>query len=270
MPLTSVAVIGNLSRDRVGAQIRVGGGPFYAGRALRALGRRGTILTKCSQEDRRRLLTPLVCLGLPVLWREAPSTAAFEIGYDGEEREMTVEALGPEWTVDEIADWVAKGLAGAEWVQVAALRRGEFSAEALAELARGRRVLLDGQGLVRPAATGPLEPDGAYDPEVLRHVAVLKLSEFEAVLLGGLDEEPLSRLGVPEIVVTLGSRGALVLDRGRLEHVTGRPVVPAVDPTGAGDAFGAAYLAARATGNGPVGAARRACSLVADLLSGRL
>jgi 2-dehydro-3-deoxygluconokinase len=70
--------------------------------------------------------------------------------------------------------------------------------------------------------------------------------------------------------VTLGSRGALVLDRGRLEHVPGRRVEPTVDPTGAGDAFGAAYLTARAAGNGPAGAARRACGLVADLLSGRL
>jgi sugar/nucleoside kinase (ribokinase family) len=263
-------VIGNVSRDRIAGRIRVGGGPYYAGRALRALGRSGVILTKCAQEDRRRLLTPLACLGLPVLWREAPSTAAFGIAYGGEEREMTVEELGPEWTAAEIRDWVAKGLAGVEWVQVAALRRGEFTAEALAELARGRRIMLDGQGLVRPPATGPLLPDSEYDPAVLEHLTVLKLSEFEAHLLGGLDEEALRALGVPEVVVTLGSRGALVLERGRVEHVQSRPVEPAVDPTGAGDAFGAAYLVARATGNGPVGAARRACGLVADLLSGRL
>ncbi len=263
-----MAVIGNVARDRVGGRIRVGGGPYYAGRALRALGRRGAILTKCSQEDRRQLLTPLVCLGLPVFWREGSSTAAFDIAYQGEEREMTVEELGPEWTAAEIADWVAAALAGAEWVQVAALRRGEFPADALAELARGRRIMLDGQGLVRPAVTGLLQPDAAFDPAVLQHVAVLKLSEFEAGLLGGLDEEPLGRLGVPEVVVTLGSRGALVLDRGRLEQVPGRPIVPAADPTGAGDAFGAAYLAARAAGNGPFGSARRACALTADLLSG--
>jgi 2-dehydro-3-deoxygluconokinase len=99
---------------------------------------------------------------------------------------------------------------------------------------------------------------------------VLKLSEFEAGLLGGLGAGALERLGVPEVVVTLGSRGALVLDRGRLEHVPGRPVEPSGDPTGAGDAFGAAYLAARAAGSEPVGAARQACGLVADLLGGRL
>ena len=109
-----------------------------------------------------------------------------------------------------------------------------------------------------------------YDPAVLEHVSVLKLSEFEARLLGELDADSLGSFGVPEVVVTLGARGALVLERGRLEQVVGRAVEPVADPTGAGDAFGAAYMAARAAGNGAVGAARRACALVADLLSGRV
>jgi sugar/nucleoside kinase (ribokinase family) len=251
--------------------VRVGGGPFYAGRALRALHRRGVVLTKCAGEDRRTLLTPLVCLGLPVLWQASASTAAFGIDYGGEERHMTVDGLGDEWTPEEIRGWVGRGLDGAGWVQVAALRRGEFSAQALAELARGRRVLLDGQGLVRPPATGPLEPDADYDPSVLEHVSVLKLSEHEAELIaGGLDQDALRSLGVPEVIVTLGSRGALVLDRAGLEQVPARAVEPAGDPTGAGDAFGAAYISARADGNGPAGAARRAAGLVADLLAGRL
>ena len=183
---------------------------------------------------------------------------------------MTVEALGPEWTAAEMRDWVARGLDGAGWVQVAALRREEFSADALGELARGRRVMLDGQGLVRSPATGPLVADAGYDPAVLKHVSILKLSEFEANLLGGLGEHALRRFGVAEIVVTLGSRGALVLDRNGLEHVPARPIDPGVDPTGAGDAFGAAYLVARAEGGGPVGAARRACALAADLLAGSI
>jgi sugar/nucleoside kinase (ribokinase family) len=183
---------------------------------------------------------------------------------------MTVPELGADWTPDEVREWVSPGLAGVDWVQVAPLRRGEFPPETLAALARGRKLLLDGQGLVRPPTTGPLEPDADFDPAVLEHVAVLKLSEFEAELLGGLDEVSLRAFGVAEVVVTLGSRGALVLDRRGLTEVPGRPVEPAVDPTGAGDAFGAAYLVARADGNGPVGAARFACGIAADLLSGRL
>jgi sugar/nucleoside kinase (ribokinase family) len=262
-----VGVIGNTASDRIGGKTRPGGGPYHAGRALRALGRHGVILTKCADEDRRRLLTPLVCLGLPVLWHESETTAAFELTYDGENREMVVEEQGAEWTAGEMSGWVAKALAGVEWVQVAALRRGEFPPDALAELARGRRILLDGQGLVRAPGTGPLHTDAAYDPAVLENVSVLKLSEQEASVLGALDEDGARALGVAEVVITRGSRGVLVLERGRLEEVPVRPVEPVADPTGAGDAFAAVYLASRAAGNRPVGAARRAAALVADLLS---
>jgi len=74
---------------------------------------------------------------------------------------------------------------------------------------------------------------------------------------------------VAEVVVTLGSRGSLVLARGRLERVTARPLKGRVDPTGAGDAFAAAYLAGRAGGQSPVASARRATALVGGLLGGR-
>jgi sugar/nucleoside kinase (ribokinase family) len=43
-----------------------------------------------------------------------------------------------------------------------------------------------------------------------------------------------------------------------------------IDPTGAGDAFAAAYLVSRSTGHAPTAAARRATALVAGLLGRRL
>ena len=83
-------------------------------------------------------------------------------------------------------------------------------------LARDRRLSFDGQGLVRPARTGPLVLDAEYDPEVLRHVSMLKLAEEEArVLVGEPDAEALASLGVPEILVTFGSEGSLVFADGR-------------------------------------------------------
>ena len=63
---------------------------------------------------------------------------------------------------------------------------------------------LDGQGLARPERPGPLVLDADYDPEVLRHVSVLKLAEEEAVtIVGETDEDALRSLDVPEVVVTL-------------------------------------------------------------------
>jgi sugar/nucleoside kinase (ribokinase family) len=262
-----LALVGSLSLDRVdGGPRRIGGGAYHGGRGLRLLAaQRGRIVAKCAQADRRELLPRLVALGLPVTLWNGGSTHVFSIRYDGDARVMEVESVGDPWQPRE----VAAALAGAAAVHVAPLLRSDFSPETLAEIARGRRVSLDGQGLVRPARTGPLELDRDFDPGLLEHVSILKLAEEEArVLVGEPDESALAELAVPEVVVTLGRRGALVFADGRLERVEARPV-PTADPTGAGDAFSVAYLAARSDGQAPAAAARRATALVAALLAGQ-
>lgn len=261
-----IAVVGNLSCDRVdGGPPRVGGCPYYAARALRALGRPALIVARCARADRELLVAPLVRLGVPVEWLPARATAAFSILYEGEGRRMTVDAVADPWGPEEALG----ALAGIEWVHVAPLARTDFPPETLAALSAGRRLSLDGQGLVRPARTGPLELDAGYDPELLRHVSILKLAEEEAaVLVEGLDERALRRLGVPEVVVTLGAHGCVVYTGGVAERLPASRVA-AADPTGAGDAFAAVYLDARSSGEAPPAAARLAGSLVAGLLSGQ-
>jgi sugar/nucleoside kinase (ribokinase family) len=267
-----IGIVGNLSRDRVdGSKPRVGGGPYHCGRALRALGRSGVLVAKSAEADRRELLTPLVCLGLPVRWHAAASTAEFTMRYEGDARTMWVEQLGEPWTPEEAEGWVANALAGIDWVHVAPLARSDFPSETLTVLGRGRRLSFDAHGLVRRPTTGPLELEADYDANVLDQISLLKLAEDEAeLLLDGLDAKALRNLGVPEVVVTFGSRGSLVYSAGRLERVTARSIPGEVDPTGAGDAFAAAYVAARASGQAPSSAAHRASGLVTDLLSGRL
>jgi sugar/nucleoside kinase (ribokinase family) len=263
VPSPQLAVIGNLSRDLVdGGPPRTGGAPYWAGRGLRALGLPALLAVKCAEADRELLAPALLELRLPVLWLESSSTAAFSYRYAGDRREMTVDALGDAWSPED-ARFVGPG----GWVHVGALARSDFPAATLAELASGRVVSLDGQGLVRPARTGRLELDSDYDPGVLRHVSILKLAEEEArVLVGDPSHQALASLGVAEVVVTLGSRGSLVLAGGRLEQVDAERVDGEVDPTGAGDAFAAAYLAARSRGVEPLGAAREATALVGRLL----
>jgi sugar/nucleoside kinase (ribokinase family) len=260
----TVAVVGSLALDRIdGGRPRIGGCPYYGARALRLLGVHGLVAAKCAAPDRRLLLPPLARLGLPVAWQDSTVTTAFSIGYEGDRRSMVIEAIADPWTPDQVR------LPPGSWVHVAPLTRADFPPETLSAIGRGRRLSLDGQGLVRPARTGPLQLDGDYDPALLRAVSILKLAEEEAELLvEGLDERALGRLGVPEVVVTLGARGCVVFADGIAELVRARRVA-SLDPTGAGDAFAAAYLAARSRGNPPTAAARRASALVSDLLAGR-
>lgn len=258
-------MIGPLSRDRVnGRADRIGGPPWYAARALRAVQQEAMVVAKCGEFERRSYLRRLAALGLPVSLAAAGETTSFSFSYDDAgDREMRVEAIGEPWGD---GDEPERALRRVEWVHVAPLLRGDFPPEALERIARRRRVLLDGHGLVRARQVGPLRLDADFDRELLRHVSILKLSEEEAqTILGGGDLEDLRELGVPEVVVTFGAGGSLVLTRDATVRVTARPARG--DPTGAGDAFSIAYLSARAGGHRPVSAARRASALVSALLT---
>jgi sugar/nucleoside kinase (ribokinase family) len=169
---------------------------------------------------------------------------------------MMVDQAGDSWSPAD-AEAVPRGA----WVHVAPLLRSDFPVDTLAALAKGRRLSLDGQGLVRVSEEGPLRLDADFDPALLANVQILKLAEEEAEVVGAVD-----RLGVREVLVTYGARGSRVYYEGRAEEVGAWPV--AADPTGSGDAFSAAYLAGRSRGLTPVSAARRATAVVGALLTG--
>jgi sugar/nucleoside kinase (ribokinase family) len=101
-------------------------------------------------------------------------------------------------------------------------------------------------------------------------VTTLKLSEEEArVVAGGpFDGGAAARLGVPEVLLTLGSHGAVVFAGGETFVPAAWPVL-GVQTTGAGDAFMVGYATARADGADAVEAARHASRLVAELLEER-
>jgi sugar/nucleoside kinase (ribokinase family) len=263
-----LAVIGPLARDVVdGGAARIGGGPWHAARALHALRQEAVVVAKCGEPDRRSYLRRLAALGLPVSLAVGDETTSFSFRYDdGQRHEMRVDAIGEPWDEEDEPERVLRRV---EWVHVAPLLRGDFSAETLERLARRRQVLLDGQGLVRTRSLGPLALDAGFDPAILRHVAILKLAEEEArAIIGDGELEELRSLGVPEIVVTFGAGGSHLVTRDASVRVTTRAVHG--DPTGAGDAFSVAYLSARAGGHRPLSAARRASALVAALLSNSL
>jgi sugar/nucleoside kinase (ribokinase family) len=259
-----LGVIGHLSRDTVaGAPPRIGGGPWYAGRALRALGDDAVLFAKCGDEDRASWQRNLAAIGLPASLVTGGETTAFSFRYGADgARTMHVDAVGEPWQLNEPPSGLLRRV---EALHVAPLLRSDFDAAALERLGAGRRLLLDAQGLVRVPKLGPLELDRDYDPDVLRRVSILKVSEEEADVLAGGDLDALADLGVPEIVVTLGERGSVVIVNGVPEVVPARPVGD-IDPTGAGDAFSSAYLSAREAGHAPASAARRATALVAAVL----
>lgn len=265
----SVTVLGNLSVDLVNDDPPSPGGcPSFAGIALAPLGEAALLVTRGATADLPLFADVLGALEVPYRVLPSATTSSFGLRYTGDHRVMTVEAIGPSWTPDDV-----DGLDLGPWVHVSPLLRSDFPVEVLAALsARGCRLSYDGQGLVRAPRLGPLTVDGGYDRAVLRYIQVLKLDDDEADIVAGrpFDTEAAAGLGVPEVVVTHGSGGCDLYVDGAQFHVPAARPVLGVHATGAGDMFTVTYVAGRAAGRPPLDAAQRASTFVAERLQERL
>ncbi len=231
--MSAVGVIGHEAADIVitdaGTERRPGGTPIYARRSLEALGVASVVVERGGFGSRLH-------------------------HHDGT-LEQRVEAIGQPFAPDDLLAAVA----GCDWVILGGQTAGDFPPRTIAALAdAGHRVALDGQGLCRGDAPGPvrLRP---FPPEAVRGVSILKLNRAEAeAAAGSLEPKALGGLGAPEVAVTLGRDGALGVAEGQSwrSEPTGTGLY--ADPTGAGDTWTAAYVVHRAAGDSPEAAARAA------------
>ena len=121
---------------------------------------------------------------------------------------------------------------------------------------KGKKVILN------PAPAHPLPAD------LLRHLYLITPNETEAEMITGVkitDESSageaaraLSGMGVQHVIITLGSKGALIYSNGKAEMVPALKV-EAVDTTAAGDEFNGALTVALSEGRSLKEAARFAC-----------
>ena len=97
-----------------------------------------------------------------------------------------------------------------------------------------------------------MEPSKRIPGKILRaakSVDLFFVSDEEATMLTGYGNpkkafKRLLKLGIPGVVMKLGKRGCLIADDGTVQQVPSFPM-RAVDSTGAGDAFTAAFLQAQ-------------------------
>ncbi len=256
-----VGIVGQTARDLMsgpegGAPVeRLGGAPVYSARALRFAGHEPIVVAKGPHLD-----------GAVNLPSRTMFVSRLELLAAG--LRQTIEATGDPFTAQEAVETIAPALADCRWVLLGGQTAGDFPPETIAALVdAGLRVIVDAQGLARGPHPGPvrLRP---FPLEALDGATAVKLNEDEARALGvGRDERALRRLGLPEVIVTLGERGALVIADGTSAFV--EPTAPPfANPTGAGDSWAALYAAARGAGANPGAAAEQATHGVEALYGG--
>jgi 2-dehydro-3-deoxygluconokinase len=193
------------------------------------------------------------------------------------------------WRKDSAArHWLEAPDAGKVLLRLAAARMVYLSGISLAILSPADRELLIAALAQCRAAGGSVVFDNNYRPRlwesaaeaaevyrrVLAHcdIALLTLDDEQALFGPGDAAAAIERtraLGVGEVVVKRGGEPCVVWAGGRSVEVAPAPVAEVVDTTAAGDSFGAAYLAARLSGQEPEAAARAGHRLAGTVIRHR-
>ena len=244
-------VLGHITKDIIRVDDKVerempGGTVYYTSMALRSLGLRVAAVTKVSRQDRDSLLHELEETGISVFCIESEETTVFENIYAGESLDPRVQRVrsvaSPFLPVDlpEITAAV---------FHVGPLTNMDVSVDLLREISlRGDLVSLDVQGLLRKITHGEIrEEDWQEKEKGLVYVDILKADEKEATILSGENDTEkaarrLSDFGPQEIVITCGSRGALIFAKGEFHRIPALHARIKKDPTGCGDTFVAGYV----------------------------
>ncbi len=259
-------VLGHICTDlQPDGTTRLGGTGLFASLTAHRLGLRTAVVTACTDDFDLSLLPP----DLLVLRQPSPETTVFENRYHPEGRTQMLHArarsieLGPSGVI------LPEACQKAPIVHLAPIIQ-EVPKDGCA-LFEGAIVGATPQGWIRTFdAPGATPSVVTTDPKTLlalpwngREIVVLSEEDVQH------DEDLVYELAqmLPLVVLTRAERGCTVFVSGQPDDVPAYPA-NAVDPTGAGDVFAAAFFSALRRHDDPVHAARWACAAAACSVEG--
>lgn len=221
--------IGHVARDLQPGGHTIGGAVTYAALTAQRMGLCPAVVTSLGPDVDSSTALP----GIPVHVVPAAATTTFRNTYRDGRRKQRIEGMASRLGIDDVPEeWRAAPL-----VMLAPLA-GEVDG-GLATAFPNATVLASLQGWLRRwDDEGLVSPAYWAGGGVLPHVDAAVLSVDD---LGSRDWLEGWRRTTPVLIVTAGVGGSVVYSGGRRHDVRAFPVRE-VDPTGAGDVFGAAYL----------------------------
>jgi sugar/nucleoside kinase (ribokinase family) len=257
---TTALVVGTVTLDFERRDDRLDEGPggvvHHAGLTLLRLGAAVRVVTRV-HPDHVGLLDPLRAEGAEVLALKSRSTTTYRNDYTGPVDQHELLAQSDTIAAEDLpADW-----RHADVVHLGPLHPADLEPEVV-ECVQGL-IGLDLQGLLRRPGAGQVRLRS--NPNLGRYLTNVQVvhanqSEIEVARGGDSLEAFAARHEIPEMLVTEGEQGALLLTDDRCVAVSANPRHGPYR-VGSGDAFLSTYLLLRARGHAPLEAASGAADL---------
>jgi len=245
-------VIGHITKDLTPDGDQPGGSASYAALTARALGQRVGMVTSWGEDT-----YPEILEGVAVANNPSEDCTTFENKYTPEGRVQRLEKIASNLAYYHIPE---------SWRQAPIVHLAPVAQEVQPDIVRhfpNAHIFLTIQGWLRQ-----WDADGIVSPADWPEARYILQQVHAAVL----SEEDIQRdqytidafaAATPILVVTRGANGATLYTEGRVEHIPAVEVEE-VDPTGAGDIFGAAFFTHLTQNRDPLQAAEFATKIAAD------
>ncbi|WP_442591170.1 PfkB family carbohydrate kinase [Pedobacter sp. AW31-3R] len=250
-----ICCIGHLTLDKVVTPYTsihmAGGTSFYFSNAIRNMDTKYCLVTAVAETEIASV-EALREKGITVEVLPSAHTVYFEniYGHNLDNRTQRVLQTADSFSVEDLKSIPAKIF------HLGPLLAKDIPVELIQYLSLKGRVSLDVQGYLREVKdTNVLAIDWKEKKEGLQYVDILKANEHEMeVLTGSADIQEsayiLHEWGVKEVVITLGSKGAVIYDGTTFYTIRAYRPKAETDATGCGDTYMAGYLYQRSKGKG--------------------
>lgn len=248
-----ICTIGHISLDKVvtaqSTKYLPGGTSFYFSKLLLNSNLKYRLITALALQD-YETIHDLRSAGMDVHVLPSSHTVHFENVYSANQdhrKQYVLQKASP-------FDLSQMPLTNARIFHLGPLLHDDIPVEIIEYLSKRGLVSLDIQGYLRHVSNRNVVHHDWRDKSIaLPYVSILKANESEMRVVTGktsvLDgAKYLADLGVPEVVITLGSKGSIVYKSGIFHKIRAFRPTAVIDATGCGDTYMAGYLWKRCKG----------------------
>jgi len=226
-----------------------GGTSFYFSNAISHMDLRYTLVTALGKNE-MPVITELQGKGIEVKVLPSNFTVFFENTYSENQDHRTQRVLqqADPFHIEQMLDVQAKIF------HLGPLLADDIPPTLIKALAGKAKVSLDVQGFLRKVENYAVcAIDWAAKKESLPYVHFLKANEYEMEVLTGQRDvyqgaKILADWGVKEVIITLGSHGSVIYNKGIFYSIPAYYPLQVEDATGCGDTYMAGYLYQRIKG----------------------